>query len=88
MPVKCTVCGIAMLGYPDADVTCPECEDANFAGDPLRHPPAAPAAPTALVGAGSVAPGTEPCGRPAGAHLCAGAMDVVGEHGIEERSGE
>ena len=39
MSAKCTVCGISMLGWPDADVTCTDCEASNFAGDPLRHPP-------------------------------------------------
>lgn len=35
----CTVCGIPVPGFPDADVTCPECEGSNFHGDPLRKPP-------------------------------------------------
>ena len=35
----CTICRTPVPGFPDADVTCPECEEANFAGDPLRHPP-------------------------------------------------
>ena len=39
MHAKCTVCGVSMPGRPDADVTCHECEEANFAGDPLRKPP-------------------------------------------------
>ena len=39
MPVKCVVCGLSMPGWPDADVTCADCESMNFAGDALRHPP-------------------------------------------------
>ena len=37
--IPCTVCGTAVPGFPDADVTCADCEASNFAGDPLRHPP-------------------------------------------------
>ena len=35
----CTVCRMPLPGSPDADVTCAECEDTNFGGDPLRQPP-------------------------------------------------
>jgi hypothetical protein len=37
--VDCTICGTSVPGVPDADLTCPECEQANFHGDPLRKPP-------------------------------------------------
>lgn len=39
--VECTICGMSIHGFADSDVTCPECEQANFHGDPLRHPPRA-----------------------------------------------
>ena len=37
--IPCTVCGTAIPGVPDADVTCADCEQTNFGGDPLRKPP-------------------------------------------------
>ena len=44
MPVSCTICGLPLLGWPDADVTCTDCDRLNLAGDPLRRPerPATP----------------------------------------------
>lgn len=35
----CTVCGLPMLGCPDDDITCADCDRLNLAGDPWRHPP-------------------------------------------------
>jgi hypothetical protein len=39
MASSCTVCGTQLMGHPDDDVTCSTCEQNNFAGDLLRHPP-------------------------------------------------
>ena len=33
------VYGAPQIGFPDADVTCADCEGRNFHGDPLRKPP-------------------------------------------------
>lgn len=35
----CTVCNEQVYGSADDDVCCSWCEQANFAGDLLRHPP-------------------------------------------------
>jgi hypothetical protein len=39
LSTTCTLCGDTLPGWPDDDRCCQWCEQANFAGDPLRHPP-------------------------------------------------